>query len=323
MWDPNLKEWFTRSTGYNDSRWWNGEAIWETAGREGVKSGVCFWPGSEVPGKAPTYYLHYDKTLPYTSRVAQIVEWLSKPKKDRPRLLMLYMEGVDTAGHAYGPDSPEVNAAIEECDVAVGELVANVTQLEQTVGPATIVVISDHGMTAIDPQERAILVEEDCGITLEDAEVVETGPVLMLNPSTEERVEAVLTALRNCSTHMSAYTPEGLPERMHFVGNPRISKVVGIVEQGWSAFRNKAEAEEWSLGGNHGYDPEADEMHGFLVATGNGVHSDGRVIPRVPNVDIYEFVAKLLGLKSPASTNTTNALATYALSGDSENNNDN
>ena len=315
MWDPDLKEYFTLKTGANDTRWWNGETIWETAAKEGIKSGVCFWPGSEVPGKTPTYYLHYDQSLPYFDRVAHVVSWLSKPKKDRPRFLALYMEGVDTAGHNYGPDSPEVDAAIEEADLALGALIANVTKLERTVGPATIIVLSDHGMAAIDPQARGIFLEEDCGLTLSDNEVVETGPVLMINPAD---VDAAVAALNNCSAHLSAYTPENLPARMHYVGNRRISKVVGVVDQGWMAFRNKAEAQSWSPGGAHGYDPEAEDMHGFLVATGNGVHSDGRVIPRVPNVDIYEFVAKLLGIKSPASTNTTNALVTYALAEDKE-----
>lgn len=316
MWDPDLMAWFNLTYGATDPRWWHGEAIWETAKKAGIRTGVCFWPGSEVPGKTPDYYLPYDKSLPYSSRVAKVVEWLSLPKKVRPRLLALYMEGVDTAGHAYGPGSLEVDAAIEECDVALGALVANITKLERTVGPATYVVVSDHGMAQVSPAERSIALEEDCNVVLSDNEVVETGPVLMANPAD---LQAVLSALENCSEHMQVYTQQTLPPRMHYTGNPRITKVVGVVESGWLVFRNRADAAaKSSVRGDHGYDPEALDMHGFLVAAGNGVHSDGRLLPRVPNVDIYEFLSRLLGIKAPAPTNTSGALATYALEAEND-----
>ena len=37
---------------------------------------------------------------------------LQRPVEAQPRLLTLYMEDVDDEGHAYGPDSIEVDAAI-------------------------------------------------------------------------------------------------------------------------------------------------------------------------------------------------------------------
>ena len=41
-----------------DGRWWGGEPVWATAGKQGMRSACWFWPGSEaeIAGARPTYY---------------------------------------------------------------------------------------------------------------------------------------------------------------------------------------------------------------------------------------------------------------------------
>ena len=74
----------------------------------------CFWPGSEAPiqGIRPTYYLPYDDDLPNDERIAQVVHWLSMNDTSRPSFVTLYFSTVDSAGHSFGPDSPQVSAGV-------------------------------------------------------------------------------------------------------------------------------------------------------------------------------------------------------------------
>ena len=48
--------------------------IWNTVTKNGKKSAIFFWPGSEVPiqGMLPTYRYSYNASLPFSKRVDQV-----------------------------------------------------------------------------------------------------------------------------------------------------------------------------------------------------------------------------------------------------------
>jgi len=161
MYDPARGLWFHRTV--TDGHWWRGEPVWQTVGRYarpsvagGAAKGAAprrrtasyFWPGSEVAASAPTTALPYNASVPSATRVAQVVEWVTAPAAaDRYDFVTLYLSGVDTAGHAHGPDSAQVTAAIAAADASVAALLAG-------LGPAwatrvNVLVISDHGMATV------------------------------------------------------------------------------------------------------------------------------------------------------------------------------
>ena len=89
-----------------------------TAEKYGVKTAPHFWPGAEVnfsqplggplPAGPPNYGLPsyrrpYDRGVDKLERVAGLLALLQRPVEQQPRLLTLYMEDVDDAGHAWGP----------------------------------------------------------------------------------------------------------------------------------------------------------------------------------------------------------------------------
>ena len=140
-----------------DEAWWNQALpLWITAERQGLKTGEMFWPGSEVAfaGTRPSYWAPYDKTLPEPARVDRLLGWLDLPPDRRPRFLTLYFEAVDTAGHAFGPDSPEVDAAIARVDAAIGRLMGG---LKARGVAADLIVVSDHGMSEVPPGHTLLL----------------------------------------------------------------------------------------------------------------------------------------------------------------------
>jgi predicted AlkP superfamily pyrophosphatase or phosphodiesterase len=109
-----------------DRRWWDGgEPIWVTAERAGIRSATMYWPGSEaeIHGVRPSLWLHFDQNRLSPARVDQTLAWLDLPAEQRPQFVTLYFDEVDTAGHWFGPDSAEVNAAAGRVDQALGRLV--------------------------------------------------------------------------------------------------------------------------------------------------------------------------------------------------------
>jgi len=119
-----------------DPFWWDeAEPAWVTADKAGVRSATMFWPGSEVAihENWPSDWLRYDMNIDYAQRVNTILDWMRRPADIRPAFATLYFEAVDNAGHKFGPDSPEVNAAITEVDTRIGDLVAGLAAMQQPV----------------------------------------------------------------------------------------------------------------------------------------------------------------------------------------------
>ena len=62
-------------------------------------------------------------------RVQQVLQWLQLPVAQRPNLITFYFSDVDSAGHDFGPDSAEVNAAIGKIDKEIGQLLEGLERL--------------------------------------------------------------------------------------------------------------------------------------------------------------------------------------------------
>jgi len=81
-----------------DPKWYRGEAFWETAKRQGIKTASFFWPGSEVTdiNRRPDYYKTYEHKKSYKERVDTVITWLKIPQEERPHFLTLYFDAADT-----------------------------------------------------------------------------------------------------------------------------------------------------------------------------------------------------------------------------------
>ena len=282
-----------------DPFWWDeAEPAWVTAGKAGVRSATMFWPGSEVAihESRPPDWLHYDANVGYAQRVNTILDWMRRPADIRPAFITLYFEAVDDAGHRFGPDSAEVNAAISEVDKRIGDLAAGLAAMDQ---PARIVVVADHGMRAID--ESRVIQLADL-IDLPSIIAVETGPYAAIEPAagTDNRV---YDALLKPHDHMACNRREELPERLHYGKNPRVAAIICIAEPGWSII---AGTPNWPVrGGAHGYDNADDQMLALFIASGTGLRGD---IGTVDNIEVYPLLMRLIGV-APLPNDATGELA--------------
>jgi predicted AlkP superfamily pyrophosphatase or phosphodiesterase len=277
-----------------DPRWWGGEPIWTTAMKQGLKSAATFWPGSEAI--KPTYWRSFDDRVSNEDRVKLALELLKLPEGERPSFNTLYFSEVDHVGHDDGPDSPEVLAAAQHLDQALGQLLDGVDALGLTAR-TTFVVVSDHGM-AQTSAERLIYLDDY--VDLADIDVVEWSPNLAIRPrppGSPAAVEALYRRLYNKHPALSVYKKQNVPAWLQYGTHPRVPPIVGIAENGWTiTTRAQAAARVRKFGGAHGYDPRNRDLRGLFVAAGPRVRR-GYVAPEFQNIHVYEFMCAILGLK--------------------------
>ena len=278
-----------------DARWYKGEALWETAHKQGKVTASYFWPGSEIsdPQRHPDYFERYEMARPYITRINGVLGWLDLPAAKRPDLVTLYFDATDTQGHRYGPDSPEVNGAIAQLDSIIGILQQGLTS-RGIADSTNLIILSDHGMAAID-LARCIPVYDI--LKNEPHRAQWNGPTVMIEP-TAKNTDAVVNALRKSLNHAQVYRKEEFPEHFHFRNYELISPVIITADLGWSLLTKPLSAKD-SLQferGNHGYDNHLADMHGIFIASGPAFRSGYRT-GTLRNIDIYPMICRVLGIQ--------------------------
>lgn len=152
--------WLSKQDAVGDARWWGGEPLWVGAETHGLHAATWSWPGSEaaIGGVRPTRWRHYEEGTSLDARVDEVLGWLAASGADRNRLVTLYFEHVDEAGHDHGPESRQYADSVRAVDGAIGRLLAGM-QRDGTRERTNIVVVSDHGMAEV-PPGQAISVQD-------------------------------------------------------------------------------------------------------------------------------------------------------------------
>lgn len=297
MFDPEFQEKFSLgSPAVQEGKWWGGEPIWVTAQKQSLRSACMFWPGSEaeISGVRPWEWRKFDYKVTPDDRVRTVLDWLALPEAERPRLITLYFHEADTAGHKFGPDSPEVKDAVALVDAAIGTLREGVHRL----GLAEVVnyvIVSDHGMTELSP-DRVIPLSEK--IDLAKVNVDFSGAVAGLRPHEGENVEEIYQALAAKPDHYKVYRREEIPERLHFRAHRRIPPIVMIADEGWMIIREPLTSVTRGIfqKATHGFDPALPSMEATFIADGPAFKK-GVVLPPFENIHLYNLLCATLGLK--------------------------
>lgn len=315
FYDPANGETFgmSKPASNTDEKWWGGEPVWITAERQGVRSVCYFWPGSEAAhhGLRPARWLPFNDKTPSNDRVDGLLKWLDVPAAERPRLATLYFSAVDTGGHKYGPDAPEVQDSITEVDHAIARLLAGLGRLglrERT----NLIIVADHGMSPASVDRVVFL---DDLMDLKTVEVDATGPYAGVRPKTGTRSPAELAAAirAKAPVHLQVYLRNELPARFHYSGNDRIPAVMLVADDQWSIEQRAGwpvRAATFSKG-NHGWDNATPNMGALFLAHGPAFKS--RVtLDRFDNIQVYNLVCATLGIQ-PAPNDGDDTLVHAAL----------
>ena len=287
-----------------DGSWWGGEPIWVTAETQGLVSAAFFFPGTEadIGGVRPSHWRPYDGRVPNRERVEQVVAWLALPPAERPHLVTLYFSLVDGAGHRLGPDHPDMRRSVERADGLLGRLMAGVDALPHADRVA-LVVVSDHGMAAPDPDETTVLREV---ADLRGVGLAVLGPSVSLRVGDPEEALALRDRLNARLVHARAYLRAELPDHLRARGNARFGDLL-VMPTGMGLVQ--LDPDDSAPAGTHGWDPTLAAMHGIFLAAGPGI-AGGVTLPLVEAVDVYPLVAHLLGLTP--NTGIAGSLAAFA-----------
>ena len=298
--DPARREWYRLGDqkAVRDSSWYGGEPIWVTAERNGVKTGVYFWTGSEaaIEGVLPTYMRPYDSKVANSVRVNTVASWLRMSSAQRPHLVLLYLSEVDDTTHRYGPDAPQTAVAVASVNRTLRQLMDSLAAMP-FADSVNLVLVSDHGMATVrDDKPMAVSdILAGAGIDTTRMEVSDNGPTLSLWFGADSaRMRTAHAVLDRALPHARTYFRSETPAAWHARDNPRAGDLLIVADEGFIVARRASD--KAPTAGAHGYDPALRDMQAIFIAAGPNVRPLG-TLPPFENVDIYPFLAALLHLE--------------------------
>ncbi|KAI4272415.1 MAG: hypothetical protein L6R38_006619 [Xanthoria sp. 2 TBL-2021] len=326
FWDPELEEHFTYA---NDTismvpKWWGGEPLWVTTERQGLRTAVHMWPGSEagIGNLQPTFLDKFNGEEVLTKKTARILELLDLPGDHdegdvvalrRPQFIAAYVPVVDVNGHRFGPNSTEVNTTLQEVDEMFGNLLEGLRARNLT-DIVNVIVVSDHGM-ATTSTERLIQLDDLLDVDL--IEHIDGWPnygLRLKDPFTTEQVYHDLKNKANRNTNFEVYLrDQNMPEKYHFSKNPRIAPLWLVPRTGWAIVlakdfdvaAAKASGQVYSPRGVHGYDHEHPLMRAIFIAKGPAFpHKANSRVEVFQNTEVYNIICDSLSV-TPRPNNGT------------------
>jgi alkaline phosphatase D len=282
----------------SDGSWYGGVPLWSLARQQGMRAATFMWPGSEaeVAGYRPNNYAKFEDQLDGHVGIEQVLAWLKLPAAQRPHLITFYMPTADHAGHWYGPDSVQEHEAVHILDALMGELRA---RLNATGLPIDLIIVSDHGMILNDNN----WIQWDQHVDLKDTKVVEWS----FYPKTETEAQSLYEQFRaHPDPRFTVYRRKDTPAYLHLRDNPRNGDPV-VVPNGPYIAHPHATSPREDLA-DHGYDvTRMPQMKAYFLATGPDIRR-GVKLPSFTNLDVYDFVSKLLDLKPAPNDGTLKPL---------------
>jgi predicted AlkP superfamily pyrophosphatase or phosphodiesterase len=296
MWDPavSLEPFTMAAKSAEDPRWWEGATpIWVTAQKAGRVVAAAGWPGTEglVHGIRANYLDPWRDHRKPQEIAAIALNWFDLPAGLKPSVELLYMDDVDHAGHDYGPQTPEMAAALRGVDAALATLVTGLKQ-RGLFDRTNIVLVSDHGMADTSHARSVVL---DDLLDVAHVRVIDVGAAMGIDPLPGHDGD-VAKALLKPLPHATCWRKSRIPARLHYGTNPRVPDFVCMAEIGW-LMETRADMAKWTkpLWGEHGYDPADPHMNALFLAHGPAFRPGVTLAP-FDNVDVYSLLMKITAL---------------------------
>lgn len=288
---------YNMGSGREDPTWLNGIPLWTLVEQQGGRASTFFWPESDArfADILPTDYRAFDGRISHRARVDQAIEWLELPDRERPDLITLYFDSVDSAGHRYGPMAPETLSAIAEVDQQIGSLWRAIESINaRSNAGINLMLVSDHGMAEVDPD---VFIDTNTLPRPKGFKRVNGSTrVTYYQRDPSANIEALAEALEADSGGRYWLVSEEVLSNRHFKNHPAVGDLI-IETAPPRVFRWRG-GKGADLFGMHGYPATLEDMAAFLVAVGPGFES-AKIIPEAHQLDVYPVAAALLGLTPP------------------------
>ena len=282
-----------------DGAFYGGDPIWVQADKADMVSASYFFVGSEadIQGIRPTYYKVYDGKIKNKTRVAQVIDWLALPEKERPHLITLYFSDMDDVGHKYGPNNEkELKKALFDLDENLGALFKGTQATGLSIN---IIIVSDHGMTELSTS-NLIPTESIENDSLFSA--IDNGAIVNIHPKKGVEIDTVFKFLKQKEAHFKVYRTEDTPGFEYKPKNKDWGTFQLLPDFGYYFNKRKRIASIHKNNikriGVHGYDPKYEDMHGIFYANGPAFKKAYEV-PSLKNIHIYPLICEILELEIP------------------------
>uniref|UniRef100_A0A674J674 Ectonucleotide pyrophosphatase/phosphodiesterase 2 n=1 Tax=Terrapene triunguis TaxID=2587831 RepID=A0A674J674_9SAUR len=237
---------------------------------------------------------------------------------ERPYVYAFYSEQPDAAGHRYGPFGSEMINPLRDIDKTLGQLMDGLKQLKLH-RCVNVIFVGDHGMEDTTCERTEFL--SNYLTNVEDIVLV-PGSLGRIRPRSNNNLKydpKVIVANLTCrkpDQHFKPYLKQHLPKRLHYAYNRRIEDIHLLVDRRWHVARKSMDVYKKLSGkcffhGDHGYDNKINSMQTVFVGYGPTFKHKTKV-PPFENIELYNIMCDLLGLK-PAPNNGTHGSLNHLL----------
>ncbi|KAF3513810.1 hypothetical protein F2Q69_00009888 [Brassica cretica] len=307
--DPKTGDVFTMAS--HEPEWWLGEPLWETAVNQGLKAATYIWPGSEVRKGSwdcpKGFCQHYNSSVPDgdgddDDRVDTILRYFDLPYSDIPSFITIHFNDPDPQGHQVGPDDSLITEAVVNVDRLIGRFIDGLEK-RGVFEDASMIMVGDHGMVGTCDKKVIVLDDLSPWIKIPSGWVQNYTPLLAIKPPSGHDAKDVVAKMNQGlrsgkvenGKYLKVYLKEDLPKRLHYADSDRIAPIIGLVDEGYKVEQKKSKGKE--CGGAHGYDNAFFSMRSIFIGHGP-LFSRGRKVASFENVEIYNLICSILGLKA-------------------------
>lgn len=336
--DPKLGRQFINTNpefGLDPEFWRGGEPIWTTAHRQGVKSAVHMWPGSEVPtvgDNGPMFVDRYNGSELLSAKVDRVMGWLDAPKlEDRPELMLTYVPTIDQFGHKFGISGQNLTDALSYVDDFIA-LMQEQLEARNLTDIVNLVVVSDHGM-APTSNDRLLFLDDVVNIT--KIEHVDGWPLFGLRPYADHSPEDIMAEIQHnlaamdkeTQENFAVYRVEDIPKEWNFGGltddhrfNYRLAPIWIVPNVGYSITTHKKFEEsnnDYYPKGVHGYNNTHLLMRAIFLAQGPYFSlrlAEGHKVLPFANTEVYGIICDSLDIQAGPNNGSSPLTLGYAIS---------
>jgi hypothetical protein len=294
-----------------DPSWYTGIPLWSLAESAGMRSACLGWSGcqAKIAAFAPAYNQPDSAKLTGEARLRQVLDWFHLPAAVRPHLIAIEDPAVDSDALRFGPDAPQTRAAVQRADTFIGQLEA---ALDATRLPIDFVVVSDRGFA----KPKGGWIAFDQFASLDGFETIGS----LLYSSSEPDRDRLYNQLKHAAAEFIVYRRKDLPANLYLRQNPRIGDPVILATGPYALRAHSVAAGKNSTPGDppttlapppgiDGFDAQTQpEMKAIFFAAGPDI-VEGKTLAPFENVNLYPWLAHLLGLTPPKTDGSLNILS--------------
>jgi len=276
-----------------EANWIESKPIWAYLEEKGIKTATYFWVGSETDwnGIEISYSkFPFSNSVSEKTKIQQILDWLSLPDNERPRLIMSWWHGIDSTAHKYGMSDNRVSQKFIEQDQHLLDLINKIEE-KDLWKKLTLIVVSDHGMTDI---SNLINVNE----LLKKGEIkskVSLGPAIghIFLENKEDISKAIKTLKQN--KFIRVKRKNEIDDSLNLIHPTRTGDIVIFTESPNMLVSRRNNNPPIGM---HGYNPKTNkDMEGIFLAYGNKIKP--MKISKVKQVDVAPTILSLLDVEIP------------------------